>query len=262
MSLEKYESHLVGQFLQLWGRREGVESMPATILNNAQNPFDHWFGDICGEVRHRYFLIEFKQTRDGFAEEAKPGSKKTDRTALYQHLRSDESCRKIARVGHFAAYQEDSGVLAFEPYAHSIAPLRSKMDIVDEVLNGTQPWSELDYRAWTSSFTKLYDALHESDLTLYGESPPWLFKTGLGIPVADLEQYVSCMYSHINFYENDKGLLLLGSINPANNELKAVALSPFQMVSELKVKFERMRLAMAEELADEEREKRTDRDVY
>ena len=251
MHSENYESQLVGLFMQLWGRREGSDSEPATILTNAQNPFDSWFGDICGAVRHRYFLIEFKQTRAGFLDEVKPGSAKPHRTALYQHLRTDEVCRKIARFGHFAAYQSDSNLLAFEPYAHSIAPRRLKAELIDDSLSSAVPTFELDYTAWTHNFGKFYDALNECDLTLYHESSPWLFRNGLGIPEADLEDYVLCMYSHLEYYEPKDGVILLGALDPCTKEFKAVTLTPYQMVAELKNKFEGLRAAMADEMAKE-----------
>ena len=253
MPSENYESHLVGLFMQLWGREEGKNSEAATLLTNAQNPFDNWFGDICGVVRHRYFLIEFKRTRSGFLEEVKIGSAKPHRTALYQHLSNDDVCRKIARFGHFAAYQEDANLLAFEPYAHSAAPRLSAKELTEVSLLSSVPSFELNHSAWTLNFGKFYDALHEDDLSLHYQSSPWLFTKGLGIPEADLEQYVSCMYSHLKYYEVEDDVILLAALDPSTKELKTVTLPPFQMMTALKEKFEGLREAMADETANEVR---------
>lgn len=260
MPSENYESQLLGLFMQLWGRTEGRNSEAATLLTNAQNPFDNWFGDVCGVVRHRYFLIEFKRTRSGFLEEVKIGSAKPHRTALYKHLRNDEVCRKIARFGHFAAYQEDAGLLAFEPYAHSVAPRLPAKELIKDVLLSSVSSFELDYPAWTLNFGKFYDALHERDLSLHHQSPPWLFRNGLGIPEADLEHYVLCMYSHLEYCEADDGVILLAALDPSTNKLMTVALPPFQMMTALKEKFEGLRVAMADELTNEGRRKDSFRD--
>jgi hypothetical protein len=223
-----------------------VSSEAATILANAQNPFDNWFGDICGVARHRYFLIEFKRNRSGFLEEVKRGSAKPHRTALSKHLRNDEVCRKIARFGHFDAYQDNAGLLAFEPYAHSVAPRIPAKELIEAVLSSSVSAFELDYPAWIFNFGQFYNALHESDLSLHYQSPPWLFKSGLGIPEADLEQYVLCMYSHLEYFEVEDGVILLAALDPSTNELSTIPLPPFQMVTVLKEKFEGLRLAMAD----------------
>ena len=248
MNSDTYESHLVGRFMQAWGRLEGNGSEPAAILNNSQNPFDSWFGDICGEVQFRYFLIEFKKTREGFLEEVKFGSKKPHRTALYEHLKTDADCRKIARFGHFAAYAHTgSDLLAFEPYAHSAASVRTVSQLVDDGLNSSGSSSELDYRAWTLDFRRFYDALHEKDLSLHHNDAPWLYSKGLGVPVADLEQYVSCMYSHLIYDDPTPSSMLLGAFDPSTGEFKAVALSPFQMLNALKETFVVLKREMAKE---------------
>jgi len=261
MDSDTYESHLVGRFMQIWGRLEGVGSEPAVILNNAQNPFDNWFGDICGKVQFRYFLIEFKKTREGFLDEVRIGSQKPNRTALYEHLKTDVDCRKIACFGHFAAYaHSNSDLLAFEPYLNSAAPVRSKSQLVDYGLNSTGSSSELNHRTWALDFKRFYDALHEKDLSLYHNGAPWLFSKGLGIPVADLEQYVSCMYSHLIYHAPTPGIMLLGAFNPSTGEFKSVALSPFQMLSTLKDKFEKMEREMAEEQQNLTRTKNAFRD--
>jgi hypothetical protein len=252
MAIENDESQLVGLFMQLWGRRDVQSTEPATILNNAQNQFDNWFGDICGEVRFRYFFIEFKKTRAGFLAEIRAGSKKPHRTALYEHLRNDTDCRNIAWHGHFAAYaDEGTGKLVFEPYAHSPAPVNSKAEIVGKEINSTLPWHGLDYRSWCLSFPKLYEALHDEDISLHNQTPPWLFNKGLGIPEADLEQYVQCMYHHLQYFEQEDGLMVLGAVNPKTNELKVVSSTPFRMVQELKKKFEALRNRMAAELGED-----------
>ncbi len=245
MKTENYESHLVGLFMQMWGRREGMGTEPASLLNNAQNPFDHLLGDICGEVRSRYFLMEFKESRKGFYEEVKPNSAKPHRTALYAHLKSDLRCRRIARFGHFAGYLSDeTNELAFEPYAHSIATIKAKEEVTSACLQLDYQWEELEYRSWTMNFNALYDSLHTPDLTLFGQSSPWLFASGLGVPEADLEEYVKCMYSHLQYMEQDEGVLLLGALNPVTGKFHAIKSTPFQMVADLMNKFESLRRTM------------------
>jgi len=252
VEVENYESHLVGLFMQLWGRKEGQELEPATILNNAQNPFDNWFGDITGEVRFRYFLIEFKTTREGFVKEVEAGSAKPHRTALYAHLREDEDCRKISKYGHFAAYEGTAPrLLVFEPYAHSAAALQSASSIATAILKSTGLRHEMDYRSWSMDFASFFDELHEESLDLHNSNSPWLFSKGLGVPEADLEQYVRCMYQHLQYSETDGGSMMLCAINPSTSELKVVSATPFQMVSALKDKFAAMRRLMDAELAAE-----------
>jgi hypothetical protein len=125
--------------------------------------------------------------------------------------------------------------------------------LIEGVLSSSVSPFELDYPAWTFHFGEIYDALHESDLSLHHQSPPWLFRNGLGIPEADLEQYVLCMYSHLEYCEVENGVILLAALDPSTNELKTVALPPFQMVTALKEKFEGLRVAMADELTNEGR---------
>lgn len=252
MTTENYESQLVGLFMQMWGRHEGRGTEPASLLNNAQNPFDHLFGDICGEVRFRYFLMEFKASRSGFAEEVKPNSVKPHRTALYAHLKTDRKCRKIARFGHFAGYlSAETDALAFEPYANSIATITIAGEVASACLEPHYQWDELDYRSWTINFNRLYDLLNTSDLTLFGQSSPWLFASGLGVPEADLEEYVKCMYSHLQYIEQDDGVMLLGAINIVTGEFHAIKSTPFQMVADLKNKFDSLRKTMEKDTRNE-----------
>lgn len=98
----------------------------------------------------------------------------------------------------------------------------------------------LDYRRWTLSFDKLYDALHENDMA----KMPTLesrYNKGLGITLDDLEKYIDCMYSHLDYEIDNTGIMLLGAVNPVTGEFKSVTKTPFQMTRELKEKFNTMR---------------------
>lgn len=237
---ELFESHLAGLFIRLWSIREGAAENPAVILNNSQNVFDEWFGDICGEVEYRYFIIELKRERNGFIEEIDPKYGKAHRYNLYEHLRNNSCCRDISIFGHFAGYEDKSKNMAFEPYAHSIAPELGKVAIMFSVLFDDKNKNPLDYRRWTLSFDKLYDALHENDMA----KMPTLesrYNKGLGITLDDLEKYIDCMYSHLDYEIDNTGIMLLGAVNPVTGEFKSVTKTPFQMTRELKEKFNTMR---------------------
>lgn len=254
MDSSNYESQLVGLFLQLWGRAEGKEYNPAAILNNAQNPFDNWFGDICGQVNFRYFLIEFKADREGFLEEVQIGSQKPHRTALYQKLELDPDCQQIANHGHFSAYSDEKlSLLAFETYANSAKPISATSETLGIDFDANKPEYNLIFKSQAINFREFYKNLHEEDLSLRNPDSPWIFQKGLGIPEADLERYINCMYSHLEYYEKDPGVLLLGAFDPCTNEFKAVALPPFQMMEALKEKFESITKKMNQELDEQDR---------
>jgi len=213
-----YESHYTHHFFRLWGAREGALSLtPETVLlGNSQNDFDAKFGDLAGKAGLRYFLVEFKADRAGIAQEV--GSQgKPHRRALYQHLREDSDCQQLASVGHFAGYPED-GLLAFEPYGHAVASRQTRPDIVNNVLLKNDPWHALDYARDPIPFDTFYDLLNTTDATL-STLAPGFYSEGIGLPLAKFEEYIHCMYQHLEQLKDDDGNILLGITDPKNHTI-------------------------------------------
>ena len=210
-----YESHYTHHFFRLWGAREGADGLrPDTVLlGNSQNDFDAKLGDLAGKVGLRSFLVDFKLERAGSAQAASVTGK-PHRHALYQHLRNDSSCQQMANVGHFAAYPEDA-VLAFEPYAHAVAPRQSRKDIVDGIMLQDRPWHALDYSRSPISFDAFYDLLNAQDDTPSQMHPDY-YGDGIGLPRKKFEEYIACMYQHLEQVVDDDGAMLLGVTHPGN----------------------------------------------
>jgi hypothetical protein len=176
-----YESHYVAHFFRLWGATESAKGIDPedVLLGNSQNDFDALFGDVVGKVGTRFFLIEFKRDRSGFAAEVAP-SGKVHRQALYQHLRDDPACRRLAAVGHFAAYCDAAtNKLAFEPYAHAIAPRTPRPAPPKKAVH------ILDHQDWCHDFKKFYSNLTATDDRKHDELPEF-FAVGLGLDRASL----------------------------------------------------------------------------
>jgi hypothetical protein len=179
-----------------------------------QNDFDAKFGDVCGDANNRFFFIEFKRSREGFAKEVSKSGGKTHRIALYEHLRLDSSCRKIARQGHFGCYPSSSGSLVFEPYAHCPAAIKTKIEIAKAVLSkpAFASINELDNQAWECGFPRLYEQITSFSSTRSEEFPEF-FEDGLGITSAHLKAYVYCMYEHLQTVVDPSGAAILGAFN-------------------------------------------------
>lgn len=235
-----YESHYTHHFFRLWGAREGAKGItPETVLlGNSQNDFDAKFGDLAGQVGLRYFLVEFKTDRAGIAQETGITGK-PHRHALYQHLRTDSDCQLLASVGHFAGYPEN-GLLAFEPYGHAVAQRQSRKDIVDGVMLDNKPWHALDYARTPLSFDGFYDALNDTDMTL-SVTPSGFFSNGLGLPLEKFEEYIACMYQHLETVVDDDGHMLLGITHPGTGVFISFRTTVPQLIAMLHAAFNALR---------------------
>jgi hypothetical protein len=242
MEIRMFESNYTCHFFRLWGYQEGKTGVPLrdALLGNMQNDFDAKFGDVCGAVGTRFFIIEFKASRQGFQDEISP-SGKIHRGYLYDHLRTDAFCRSIARQGHFGAYAETNHQLFFEPYAHCVADIKSKAEIIEERLDGlAEPWHELNYQSWVLDVSDFYMSVTERNSDL-SESHPGFFAVGLGITKSHLESYIQCMYEHLESFEDDFGQSILGAFSPQTGKFVAFNGSIDELVNRLHAFFEEMK---------------------
>lgn len=211
-----YESTLVGAFNYLWGyfdARANLPSMPA-LISNSQNPLDSLLGDLIGNVDGRYFLIEFKQQRNGFFDEVHSASAKQSRKALYAHLRHDSTCRQLARTGHFAAWATTD--LIFAPYAHTVGP--------GSLANGD--YHELDYKSFETDFQSFYGEIcNKNQEPFYMNN--LVFAHGLGISAAGMHEYLECVLSFMPevMAPSAEVNALFGFWNPQNSGLIAIPTS-------------------------------------
>jgi len=215
--------------------------MSEPLLGNMQNPFDALFGDVVGENDGRFFIIEFKRTRDGFkAEISKNG--KEDRRNLYEHLREDKDCTDLAFVGHFGGYPTESNQLAFEPYAQCMLPDVSRREQLISALLSQQS-RPVEPRRYKLDFASLYQ-----NLTVSHSVPPVLpngfFSSGLGLTKDQLEKYVACMYQHLESSEDKNGQAMLGRVDAATGKFSAVTKPIPELVQDLHKHFAEMRNAL------------------
>lgn len=203
-----HESNLVGSFMYLWGYRDARagKTEPPGLLVQAQNTLDHIVGDLFGATgatdfgHRRCFIIEFKRDLNGFSKEVRGSKAKAHRTALYQHLRNDSSCRKLAKFGHFGAYADGNDLVLVE-YANAVGP-----DL--ETLKRESPPHryDLDYPSPAFKFDLLYKELNETlveplhphskdpkNSLFYTEGDPHLYRKGLGLSVPSMQAYLRCM---------------------------------------------------------------------
>lgn len=212
-----YESTLVGAFNYLWGYSDAKSNRPSTpaLISNAQNPIDSLLGDLIGNVGGRYFLIEFKQLRNGFFDEVHSASAKASRTALYAHIRHDPMCRELARTGHFAAWAAADNLI-FAPYAHTVG--RGSFD------NGYV--HELDHPSYEIYFEAFYAKICTTNLDpFYMEN--LVYAHGLGISAAGMHKYLECILAAVPRVVNPsaEANALFGFWNPTNSGLVAVPTS-------------------------------------
>ena len=237
--MDFYESQVVFEFARLWGRHEikfwASNDAPARLLGNAQNDFDSLLADVAGNAGTRFFLIEFKRERKGFRQEAIAKSGKPHRQALYQHLRADQKCRQFARAGHFGAYVNEDGSFVFEPYAHAIAESASREAIVRKALD--TEWHKLDYQSFNISFEDFFGGVSCISDERFGENA-MLFKEGLGLPEESFEQYVRCMYQHLESIEHAAGNSMLCIVDPNSKKVIRVMNSLEWLINKLHAAFE------------------------
>ncbi len=191
-----YESHVAFEFARNWGRLECSQQLPknkyAELLGNSQNPFDEIFGDLVGRAGVRYFIIEFKRVREGFAKEVSTNSDgKFDRIKLYDHLKSDQDCRELSRRGHYAAYLDFSKDIALEPYAFAAGQLDKSATYGKELPS----IHEMDYRPDSMSELQFFDEVcnRENSIDITNK----LYKSGIGLSEDRFFDYVECMYKHL-----------------------------------------------------------------
>lgn len=177
-----YESFFTSHFFRLWGQREqalGIPEAQSILLGNAQNFLDAAFGDVSGNVGRKFFLIEFKRTREGIAEEVK---NKIHRKELFKKLQTDESCIALANRGHFAGFPSSEEVIIFEPYFQAALPIPKL----------------IDGKSWCFSFNELFDRLNKSEEVVTDAEPNISgFVQGLGLTKIEFEKYILCMYEHL-----------------------------------------------------------------
>lgn len=236
-----YESHYVSHFFRLWGHEEGRRnmSMGAVLLGNAQNAFDSALGDVCGASDARFFLIEFKADRSGFAAEVAP-SGKPHRHALYQHLLKDRACHELSHFCHFGGYY-DKGLqgLAFEWYESCPRQRVPRSQIIIDALNGKYD----GYRPIVPpnapmSFTTFFDYMTHQDMELYPVAPT-MYSHGLGVPAATFKTYVKCMYQHLVTGTDRRGAAVLGVYAPKSGKFVSFGGTASELVTELHSFFSR-----------------------
>lgn len=216
-----FESHFTHHFFRQWGAKEGATGIEpdALLLGNSQNEFDEKVGDLAGVVGCRFFLVEFKLSRAGIAEEVKK-SVKRHRYHLYQHLRKDQNCRQLALAGHYAAYPDEANHLAFEPYAHAVAPRVAKSYIAAKAMFDDEPKHELDFSRPSISFDKFYGGVTNANEKL-SDVNSGLYADGWGLPQAAFEEYIYCMYQHLEEGVSSTGEAIVGMFNPKTKKFTA-----------------------------------------
>lgn len=211
-----YESALVGAFNYLWGHRDASAGKPPSmsILSNAQNPLDHLLGDMIGKVEGRYFLIEFKAAASGFFEEVHAKGAKPARSNLYQHLRADSNCRKLARLGHFGAWS--TGALRIAPYAHAVGP---------GSYAGPE-YHELDHASFEGDFDQFYAHINCGDLTPFAQNTD-LYANGLGLPANAMIEYIECILQQFPgvIAPSEEAKAIFGFWSPVSTSIVAVPTS-------------------------------------
>lgn len=242
-----YESNFVFHFARLWGYEEGRagRGFEARLIGNSQNRFDELIGDVAGQSGKRFFLIEFKRTRDGFLKEVEGSHLKPHRRALYEHLKVDATCRKFARFGHWGGYADSDGNLFFEPYAHAMVPIdgraleahRKRLRAEWEAGVRHVP-HELDTRSSVICFNDFFGAATDRDIALWDQDKR-LFGEGLGIPKETLQWYVECMYQHLGGVELSSGDAVLVAINSETKAMTYVMDSIESLVRDVHSAFER-----------------------
>lgn len=197
-----YESAFVGIFFRLWGNNETSEDLRKNVLLcNAQNKFDATFGDVNAQINERYFIVEFKKTREGVAQEVRAGGK-DDRQELLANLLKQQSLRELSVLCHFAAYGE-SDTLFLETYMMACADECVIPNILESTpltgLAHTELIGKISFLDFFNKITTKQNEIHEQS-----------FVSGLGLSKADFKLYVQGMYLHKQGKGTLKERVLLG----------------------------------------------------
>lgn len=182
-----YESALVGAFNYLWGHRDAELRKPCRppILANAQNPLDRLLGDAIAQVAGRYFIVEFKQAKQGFSDEVRGARAKASRKRLYAHLWESRDCQQLARFGHFAAYLQDDE-LAIQRYACAIGPGGRRRP--------PEPLAHYEHELMCPSGAIGFPMFYEqANVSACRPAKAGLFPQGLGLPPNGLVEYLDCV---------------------------------------------------------------------
>lgn len=203
-----HESAIVGAFNYLWGYHDaqnGTAICPC-ILSNAQNFLDELLGDVVARIEHRYFIIEFKQTRLGFEREVHGAKAKPARFGLYNLLYSNGTVRALSTAGHYTCWADTA--LRFGYYANAPGP--GPLFVPTHILNAPGP---------TLSFSDFYDRTHNLDLTLSATDPS-TFANGIGLPLSGMVEYLEAMVQTNPAIAAPSAALdaVLGIFNPATQQ--------------------------------------------
>jgi hypothetical protein len=237
-----FESNYTCHFFRLWGYEEGKKGIPLkdALLGNMQNDFDAKFGDVCAEVGSRYFIVEFKRNRAGFKKEISSAGK-PHRAYLYQHIRDDRRCYSISRVGHFGAYADSQHQLVFESYAHCPADNMTEAQIwADRLSHAPIPWHAMNYPLRCLDFNDFFQSIANVDSEM-SEGNPDFFKKGLGVTKSHLEEYIHCMYQHLESVQDDTGESVIGAFSPSTGKFVAFTGSITELIKRLHQFFAEMK---------------------
>jgi len=207
-----HESAIVGAFNYLWGYHDAQNrtAVCPCILSNAQNFLDELLGDMVAQIEHRYFIIEFKQTRPGFEHEVHGAKAKPARFELYNLLYNNGTVRALSTAGHYACWADTA--LQFEFYANAPGP--GSLFVPVHILN--TPGAKL-------TFSDFYDGIHNPDLTLSAVNPS-TFANGIGLPLRGMVEYLEAMVqTNPAIAAPSAGLdAILGIYNPATKQTTRV----------------------------------------
>lgn len=229
--IENFESTLIGLFMEKWGARENqLGKTGSAISNNAQNPFDAFVGDVFGNSdSKRFFIIEFKRSKDLFPQELLLASGKLHRYWLALHLLKDFRCAKLSWNGHFGGYGIDD-ILQFGTYYNCIK-LNEKKKIAEIYANSPSQYAAADVKKWECNFPTLFTGLNHCNF----ETEDGFFKYGIGLPWEAFAEYIKCMNQHsrrikIQDPKKKEEKWIFGSVDPVNKQFFSKSLRPRELI--------------------------------
>lgn len=199
-----YESQIVCHFFWAWGFLDARHSpvRPAALLGNMQNALDTLVGDVAINCKDRYVIVEFKRDLQGFVDEVAETSRgKPARAALYAHLRADDRCYGLSRIGHYGGYLNSNGSVRLQRYAHCAASAKTKVAVVDAAMVRTgslHPMEGFDTAHEVEEFyRRVMKGPFNDDGTPLAPAPVNRYIEGTGLTYEQLQEYVDCMYQHL-----------------------------------------------------------------
>jgi hypothetical protein len=106
-----------------------------------------------------------------------------------------------------------------------------------------ETFEQLAARAWHAEFEVFHKQLTAYPSTK-SQATPSFFADGLGITREQLEQYVECMYQHLEHVTDSDGEGMLGMFNKKTGKFKAVVASIPLLIQDLHSHLEAMRMAI------------------